>query len=223
MKWITESAKRSRRLKDKYSMRGTDIYIQEPLGEHINLDFVFDYIMARVPNKLLDSVDVIYVGDFPDFKRRDINAYYDDGAIFVTNNQDDDKDMIDDIVHEIAHGVEERYNDFIYSDNTLEKEFLAKRQALYRMMKAHDLNPPKIMITDSSFNKELDDYFYEEVGYEIMNDLVNGVYVSAYAATSLNEYFARGFEEYVFGERKYLAKYCPALFRVLEDLFEEAK
>ena len=118
--------------------------------------------MARVPNKLLDSVDVIYIGDFPDFKRRDINAYYDSGAIFVTNKQDDDKDMIDDIVHEIAHGVEERYNDFIYSDNTLEKEFFAKRQALYRIMKAHELNPLKTMITDSSFNQELDDYFYEE-------------------------------------------------------------
>mgnify|MGYP001222175575 CR=1 FL=1 len=223
MKWITESAKRSRRLKDKYSMRGTDIYIQDPVGKHINLNFVFDYIMARVPNKLLESVDVIYVGDFPDFKRRDINAYYDSGAIFVTNNQDDDKDMIDDIVHEIAHGVEERYNDFIYSDNTLEKEFFAKRQVIYRTMKSHELDPPKIMITDTSYNEELDSYFYEEVGYEIMNDLVNGIFVSAYAATSLNEYFARGFEEYVFGERKYLSKNCPALFRLLEELFEEEK
>ena len=61
MKWITESAKRSRKLKDKYTMRGTDIYIQDPVGDHINLEFVFDYIMARVPTKLLNSVDVIYV------------------------------------------------------------------------------------------------------------------------------------------------------------------
>lgn len=221
MKWITESAKRSRKLKDKYTMRGTDIYIQDPVGDHINLEFVFDYIMARVPTRLLNSVDVIYVGDFPDFKRRDINAYYDNGAIFVTNSQDDDKDMIDDIVHEIAHGVEERYNDFIYSDHTLEKEFLAKRQVLYRMMKSHNLNPPKLMLAEPSYNQFIDDYYYEEVGYSIMNDLVNGVFVSAYAATSLSEYFARGFEEYVFGERRYLAKTAPALFNILEELFME--
>ena len=116
MDWITESAKRSRKLKDKYSMRGTNIYIQDKVPDTINLEFVFDYIIARIPTRLLDSIDVIYVGDYPDFKTRDINAYYDNGAIFVTNNQDNDKDMIDDIVHEIGHGVEERFNDFADND-----------------------------------------------------------------------------------------------------------
>ena len=66
MKWITESVKRSRKLKDHYSMRGTEIYINDQLPEHINLEFVFDYVAARVPKKLLDSVDVIYVGKFPE-------------------------------------------------------------------------------------------------------------------------------------------------------------
>ena len=115
MKWITESMKRSRKLKDHYSMRGTEIYINEQPPENIDSEFVFDYVAARVPKRLLDSVDVIYVGKFPEFEERDINAFYVNGAIFVTNEQDDEQDMIDDIVHEIAHAVEERYNDFIYS------------------------------------------------------------------------------------------------------------
>ena len=118
MDWITENAKKSRRrMKDKYSMRGTNIYIHDQVPDDINLEFVFDYIIARIPTRLMDSIDVIYVGDFPDFKTREIDAYYDNGAIFVTNNQEDDHDMINDIVHEIGHGVEQRFNDFIYSDN----------------------------------------------------------------------------------------------------------
>ena len=223
MKWITESAKRSRKLKDRYSMRGTEIYINDPVGEHINLDFVFEYITARVPKKLLDSVDVIYVGDFPEFEKRDINAFYDSGAIFVTNQQDDDQDMIDDIVHEIAHAVEERYNDFVYSDSSIEREFMAKRETLYRLLETYDLRPPQELVVNSAYNQLIDDYLYEEVGYDILNDIVNGLFISAYAATSVSEYYARGFEEWVFGHRQEIKKLSPALYNIFDELFEEEK
>jgi len=223
MRWIIESVKRSRKLKDHYSMRGINIYIQDPVGDHIDLDFVFEYVAARIPKKLLDSIDVIYVGNFPEFKEREINAYYDSGAVFVTNDQDNDRDMIDDIVHEIAHGVEERYNDFVYSDGSVEKEFMAKRKTLYTILETYDLSPPKELAINPSYSQNIDDYLYEEVGYDILNDLVNGLFVSAYAATSINEYYARGFEEWVFGHRKEIKKLSPALYRIFDDLFEEAK
>ena len=221
MKWINESMKRSRKLKDQYSMRGTQIYVNDQPPEHINLEFVFDYIAARVPKKLLDSVDVIYVGQFPEFEERDINAFYDSGAIFITNEQDDDQDMIDDIIHEIAHAVEERYNDFIYSDSSIEREFMAKRETLFNLCQSYDLYPPKSMLVNSDFDQVIDDYLYLEVGYDVINDLVNGLFISAYAATSLSEYYARTFEEWVFGHRDQVRKLSPALYNIFEDLFEE--
>jgi len=221
MKWINESMKRSRKLKDQYSMRGTQIYVNDQPPEHINLEFVFDYIAARVPKKLLDSVDVIYVGQFPEFEEKDINAFYDSGAIFITNEQDDDQDMIDDIIHEIAHAVEERYNDFIYSDSSIEREFMAKRETLFNLCQSYDLHPPKSMLVNSDFDQVIDDYLYLEVGYDVINDLVNGLFISAYAATSLSEYYARTFEEWVFGHRDQVKKLSPALYNIFEDLFEE--
>jgi len=221
MKWINESMKRSRKLKDQYSMRGTQIYVNDQPPEHINLEFVFDYIAARVPKKLLDSVDVIYVGQFPEFEEKDINAFYDSGAIFITNEQDDDQDMIDDIIHEIAHAVEERYNDFIYSDSSIEREFMAKRETLFNLCQSYDLHPPKSMLVNSDFDQVIDDYLYLEVGYDVINDLVNGLFISAYAATSLSEYYARTFEEWVFGHRDQVRKLSPALYNIFEDLFEE--
>jgi hypothetical protein len=221
MKWINESMKRSRKLKDQYSMRGTQIYVNDQPPEHINLEFVFDYIAARVPKRLLDSVDVIYVGDFPEFKERDINAFYDNGAIFITNDQEDDQDMIDDIIHEIAHAVEERFNDFIYSDSSIEREFMAKRETLFNLCQSYDLHPPKSMLVNSDFDQVIDDYLYLEVGYDVINDLVNGLFISAYAATSLSEYYARSFEEWVFGHREQVKKLSPALYNIFEDLFEE--
>ena len=221
MKWITESMKRSRKLKDHYSMRGTEIYINNQPPEHIDVEYVFDYITARVPKRLLDSVDVIYVGEFPEFEERDINAFYDSGAIFVTNEQDDEQDMIDDIVHEIAHAAEERYNDFIYSDSSIEREFMAKRQTLFNLLQSYDLEPPKSLLVNPDYDQDIDDYLYRDVGYDVLNDLVNGLFISAYAATSLSEYYARQFEEWVFGHRAEVKKLSPALYNVFEELFEE--
>jgi hypothetical protein len=221
MKWITESMKRSRKLKDHYSMRGTQIYINNQPPEHIDVEYVFDYITARVPKRLLGSVDVIYVGEFPEFEERDINAFYDSGAIFVTNKQDDEQDMIDDIVHEIAHAAEERYNDFIYSDSSIEREFMAKRQTLFNLLQSYDLHPPKSLLVNPDYDQEIDDYLYRDVGYDVLNDLVNGLFVSAYAATSLSEYYARSFEEWVFGHRAEIKKLSPAVYNVFEELFEE--
>ena len=34
--------------------------------------------------------------------------------------------MADDIIHEIAHAVEEKYGELIYSDNLIQQEFSAK-------------------------------------------------------------------------------------------------
>ena len=221
MKWITESMKRSRKLKDQYSMRGTEIYINKQPPENIDIEYVFDYITARVPKRLLDSVDVIYVGEFPEFEERDINAFYDSGAIFVTNEQDDEKDMIDDIVHEIAHAVEERYNDFIYSDSSIEREFMAKRQTLFNLLQSYDLEPLSSLLVNADYDEDIDNYLYLDVGYDVLNDLVNGLFISAYAATSLSEYYARSFEEWVFGNRNEIKKLSPAVYNVFEELFEE--
>ena len=50
--------------------------------------------------------------------------------------------------------------------------------------------------------------------------VVNGLFVSAYASTSLSEYFARGFEEFFMGDVRYLKKPSPVLYSILESLKE---
>ena len=70
------------------------------------------------------------------------------------------------------------------------------------------------------FSSEIDNYFYKDVGYEAMWNFVNGLFSSPYAATSLREYFARGFEEYVMENKRELKKICPVLFSKIEQLYE---
>ena len=100
---------------------------------------------------------------------------------------------------------------------------MKKRETLYNLLDAYNFNPPKLLLVEPSYNLEIDNYLYEEVGYDVLNNLVNGLFVSAYAATSVSEYYARGFEEWVFGHRTEIKKLSPALYRIFDDLFEEAK
>ena len=87
---------------------------------------VFSSFKKIIPSHLLSGVDIIYIGQFDVFKEKEVNAVFQDGAIYVTNEQSSVKDMVDDIIHELAHSVEEKFTEFIYDDNALKEEFLKK-------------------------------------------------------------------------------------------------
>jgi len=218
--WITETANKGRKLKDMYNVSGIDVYIKDRLPEDIDPDFIFNYISSRIPFHLARNLDVIYVGQFPEMAEREINAYFEDGALYVSNEQDDEMDIIDDIVHEIAHSVEKEYGRHIYTGR-IEKEFEGKRRRLYDMLKAHGYSLSPVFKVKMEYDKEIDEFLYKEIGYEALGNLVNGLFPSPYSVTSLQEYYAIGFEEYFLGDVKYLKKVSPALYSVLESLMED--
>jgi len=220
MKWLNESYNRSKKLKDTYKLHDIDIFIKDQLPEHIDPNFVFKYINQRIPSHLLKGVDMIYIGQFDKILDKEANALYQDGAIYVTNIQDDDKDMIDDIIHEIAHSVEDVYGYVIYDDARLNNEFLGKRKRLFSDLKSHDYDPPEELQVQSEYSQKIDDYLYKDVTYDAMWHFVGGLFPSPYAATALREYFARGFEEYCFGNTKELKETCPVLYEKLRLLFK---
>ncbi len=220
MSWIFESMNKSKRMKDHYKLHDINIFIKDRLPEGINIDFVLKYISKRIPSYLLRGVDMIYIGQFKQLNDREVNALFEDGAIYMTNVQDDDKDMIDDIIHEIAHSIENLYGERIYDDGRISREFLAKRKRLYSDLDNYGYSPPKEVQYALDFSQDLDDYFYKEVGYDTMWNFINGLYPSPYAATSLREYFARGFEEYVMENKKQLKETCPALYSKIKELYE---
>lgn len=219
MSWIVESAKRGKKLQDAYSVSGTPVFIKDRLPEHVDFNFVVKYIENRVPSHFLKGVDIIYIGEFEDFARRNINAYFEDGALYISNEQDDEMDIIDDIVHEVAHAVEKEYGGYIYTGK-IEKEFSGKRRRLYDMLKAYGYEISPVFKTKMEYDKEIDEFLYKEIGYETLEGFVNGLFTSAYATTSLREYFATGFEEYFLGDVKYLKKVSPMLYSMMESLVE---
>ena len=221
MDWIKESVKKSKVLKDHYKLHDINVFIKDRLPEEINIDFALRYIAKTIPSSMLRNIDIIYIGQFPEFfDDRNVNSLYKDGAIYISNEQDEEFDMINDIVHEVAHALEDSKKDIIYSDGRIMREFLGKRKKLYFLLKAENLNPDVSIQTQPSYDRSIDDYFYQEVGYQRMWNIINGLFLSPYAATSLREYFANGFEEYYLGDRNYLKKISPVLYSYLDELYD---
>ena len=220
--WIQESIKRSKRMRNEYMVNGVTVFIKDALPEQVSGEFIFDYISSRIPSYLMKNIEVIYVGQFPEMKERDINAYYENDAIYITNEQDDEMDVIDDIIHEVSHAVEHYNREFIYGDGALQREFIAKRKRLSSLLK-QKFDVPSDFNINFEYDRAIDDFLYRDVGYDILNQITVNIFPSGYAATSINEYWAKGFEEFFLGDPSKLQTMCPVLSNRLRVLIKELK
>ena len=218
MSWVEKSIKESIKTRNHYKMHDVDIFIKDTLPPNINPNLVFSTIGKLIPQHLLRGIDIVYVGKFDVFDEREVNAVYQDGAIYITNEQESDDDMIDDIIHEVAHSVEEMYRGLIYNDNMIKREFLGKRQRLYDILRAYKYNPPDHFKAEYHYKQDIDDYLYKEVGYEALWSMVAGLFPTPYSVTSLREYFAISFEDYFMKDKFSLKKICPHVYAKLEAL-----
>jgi len=192
------------------------VVIKDPLPESLDLAYVFDKIDSIIPDYLKSNIDLIYIGEFSEFLERDVNAMYKHGALYITNAQDDEADMIDDIVHEIAHSVEEFAGQDIYGDKKVENEFIGKREKLFYILREEGFDVNLQNFLNSSYDKDFDKFLYDKIGYPLLISLTMGLFISPYAVTSLREYFASGFERYFLGDRRYLNNISPLLYNRLE-------
>ena len=206
----------------RLTWKGVEVIIKDEIENHdVSIQSVLFKIGKKIPNHFLSNVDVIYVGEFDFFKERNIQAMYENSCIFVTNKQDNIEDMCDDIVHEIAHSLEEVYGDMIYSDGKLENEFINKRKQLYSVLGSEGYEVELINFLETSYVEEFDNYLYKEVGYPVLNMLSANIFYSPYAATSLREYFANGFEAlFYYGDYEFINRSCPKLFIKLNNIAE---
>ena len=220
--WIEESIKKGKRMKDMFNLNDVTIIIKDMISDDVDFEFVLNYISSRVPFYLTSNIEMIYVGQFPEMKERDINAFYENDAIYVTNEQDDEMDMIEDIIHEISHAVEQYNQEYIYGSGALQREFVAKRKRLSALL-SQKYEVPADFNINFEYDRSIDEFLYRDVGYDALNQICVNIFPSAYACTSVSEYWAKGFEELFIGETNNLKQMCPVLYRTLALLIKELK
>lgn len=211
--------------KDFYTPAGLQVFFKDPL-ENENIDF--EKVVSRfediMPTHLRGEVEMIAVGWFDEFESRSINAFYESGTLFISNIQDNEEDLFDDIIHETSHAVETVYGYQIYGDKKIEQEFLRKRKHLHDLLWTAGYKLPLSVFMETEYNKEFDLFLYETVGYDKLSIMVQGLFVSPYAPTSLAEYFATGFTEfYIDNNHSYLKETSPGLYNKLVLLQSEER
>ena len=217
--YIRESIKKS----GIYYLNGEiPVWADDPLPDHINLNEVISKIERLLPVAYFRYVHAVKIGTYPEMIERQFNALYKDGVLYISNIQADADDMLDDIIHEISHAVEENNYDLIYADERILLEFLRKRKKLYNLLKSQNFNVNIEQFMQVKYDEDFDMLLFEEIGYPILNNLVIGLFPGAYSVTSINEYFATGFQKYYMNESNYIAKICPNLTRKLNYLDELA-
>tara|TARA_R100000008_G_scaffold58118_1_gene36027 strand:+ start:662 stop:1363 length:702 start_codon:yes stop_codon:yes gene_type:complete len=204
--------------KEALFFNNISVFIKDPLPANVPLAPVLRKIESIIPRHLVYNVDAVYVGDFEQFGEREINALYRDGALYISNKQDDVVDLLDDIVHEISHASEEKYAAEIYGDGLLEQEYLNKKQRLYEILISYGYNIDYNSFMQTEYTQEFDDLLYKQIGYEKLEFYAMGLFISNYAITSLREYFSVGFERYFLGNAAELSGISPYLYQKVDNL-----
>lgn len=221
---VSESARRSLKFRREYHLAGECvIYLLDGLPEHLSISNIVDQIKKCIPENLLYGLDAIYIGNYKELAERDVESVYYAGAIYIKPSQKSDEDLVSDIVHEIAHSIEENFS-HMFSLSSIQSEFTKKRKTLYDILNNNGHKLDKKLFLDLNYSEELDNVLYKEVGYNKINMLANNLFISPYAATSLREYFANGFENYFYKSKlkgisvKDMFSTCPKLLNLLYTL-----
>jgi len=203
-----------------YYLNDIPVWTEDPLPDSINLRQVLLDVAKRLPNVYLKYIQAVRIGMYEEMYEKELNALYKDGVLYVSNMQDNNTDMLDDIIHEVAHAVEEHNHNLIYEDEGVYLEFLGKRKRLHDLLKSegYDVTIEQFLVTTYDYNFDM--FLFQEIGYPVLETLTLGLFLSPYSVTSLNEYFAVGFENFYMGESNYTKKLCPVLSEKLYYLDE---
>ena len=216
---VIERARQVLAERKEYHMFGdVYVYVKDPLPSEIDLTSVIANVEQVVPPHLAQELEAVYIGQFPELISREVKAVYKDATIYITNEQTSVEEMVDDIIHEIAHSVETFAGMEIYSDGYLEREFIEKRKKMLDILHNSGYNVEVIQFLDTEYSKELDYFFYKGVGYDRLSIMSVDIFPTAYSMTSLREYFAVGLEEYLYGDREDLKRVSPVLYSKIESI-----
>ena len=212
-------------IRDFYTPGGIHVYFKDKLAnDQVDVEGIVAKVEKTIPEHLRSEVEMIIVGWFQEFEDREINAFYKDGTLCISHLQDNNEDMYDDIIHEISHSIEAPFGYEIYGDNKLKDEFLRKRKYLHDILWQLGYKTPMAFFENIEYDEEFDMFLYKTIGYDKLVNLVQGLFISPYAATSLREYFATGFTDfYMDSNHKFLQKISPALYKKLIMLQAQEK
>ena len=202
----------------EYYIYNIPVFLMGNTAPEANIPQFCAEVEEKIPQALCSNLDVIYIGEIPELNGR--NALYSNGAIYITSTEPTTFDMLENFVHELAHSLEGTYGSYIYTDDLIQ-EFRAKRQTLYQLLKAKGYNVSERLSNFTEYNEKFDHFLADEVGYPVLLGLTMGLFASPYAATSIQEYFANGFEKYYLDNPGRVRIISPVLYEKITEIIND--
>ena len=211
----------------EYLLYHIPVLVVNKFPKHIDINQIINLVKEKVSSKVFNGLDAIYIGDFKELNKRDIQAMFKDGAIWLSSNNINsyitEETVATNILHEVAHLLEDKYHNFIYSDNKVEKEYDSKKLKLMNIIKSEGYSVFEELFFSEEYLNELDKLLYKEIGYDKLALLSLGLFVTPYSVTTLREYFADGFQMFFSEERDYLRDISPILYNKIKNLISEVE
>ena len=202
----------------EYYIYHLPVFIIDQVEDGVSIPEFCAEVEKYVRPSMLANVDVVYIGNFKELLDR--NAAFTDGAIYMKANEPTIEDMLENFIHELAHSLEIPYAEQIFSQD-LRREFLAKRHTLYHLLNAEGYHINPRLYSEVEYNPQFDRFLADEVGYPLLLTLTLGLFASPYGATSLQEYFANGFEKYYLGDATVVKDVSPVLYGKIEEIVND--
>ncbi len=223
MKTIIESMKEkndklSKKLKNRRLFNRIYIWEKDPVFDEVDIDAALAKIVGKIPKNYFSNIDSIFIGQFPELINRNLNALFQDNAIYISNMIMDTEELVKNIVHELAHAVNDEFRDLIDDNDSVMNEFFVKRRQLKKTLHLNGYEVENQNFENLEYDQNFDNYLYQEIGYPIMHTLTSNLFVSPYAATSYKEYFANGFEHYYLNDFTLVKDISPKLFSLLSKI-----
>ena len=199
----------------EYYIYNVPVFVLSPVAPEISVPDFCERVQSIFAPHLLRNIDVVYMGEFKELKGQ--NAAYLNGGIYMTSHEPTTEDFVEDFVHEVAHSLESDYAWQIY-DDALIQEFKTKRMRLGKLLtdRGYHINP--LLYSYTEYNEKFDNFLANEIGYPALLNITMGLFVSPYGATSIQEYFANGFEKYLLESPSRVKSVSPVLYRKIEEI-----
>ena len=201
-----------------FNLGGIEVKEIDPISDNVDLSAVLKAIEDNFPSHYLRSLKGIEIVHLDEFDTREVNAVYKDGIFYISNQQSDSQDLIDDIIHEFAHHMETISPENIYGDEKLKREFLRKRKQIKFEIESEGHRVDQYDFDNLKYDEKFDKFLYKTLGKTMLRMITSGIFIRPYAAVSLREYFATGFEAYYLGKRDEIKKISPILYEKINTL-----
>jgi len=211
--YIIESSKKS-----PFFIKGIEVKEADPLPDGVNIEGILSAIEKNFPSHYFDKLEAIIISHLDEFDERGTNAVYRDNKFYISNRLKDTNDLLDDIVHEFAHHMETLFPEMLYSDQALIREFVRKRHELNFELRSEGYWTDDYDFENLKFDKDFDLFLYKRVGTNMLKMITTGLFIRPYAAVSIREYFATGFEAFYLGKQNALEKISPILYDKISEL-----